>query len=962
MKHSTSAHSSGNRFGRCCVRISRWVVLFLVVAMFPTTLRAATYYVNATGGNDGRTGTAPASAWKTVAKVNNSVFAPGDRILFKRGETWHESLVIPSSGNSALPITFGAYGSGYRPVLDGTYADPIDWQQVQGNIYRTIQPELTSSPGLLLYKGRAKPAITTLRFSAPVPEALKKGAILLQTDGVYTNFWVTSKRDDTVSGITFFTFKTTKNVYVRQLNADGVEEKWPDTLGTPTIISDMDGLTEPGHWYWDEQDQSVYLYSEMDPNTLDVKLARLFTGIHTNGKSFLKIQDIAVNGFKDLGIFIKGTEGSLVENMAVSNIGALIFRTGILVNRSVNNRIKNNTVSSTLRAGIAIYGEPVPPYSLWNSISENTILNPGSSGISLNSDAPSYGYTVENNTISGNTIIGANSLTYDSAGVYSLFVGGGNIIRSNIIKDGGSTELRSSGIMLEGGNDPAVKPVRVEKNIISGNSLAGIAASGRDHGITGNILRNNGVPSWDGAQLLFYSSFGENAANCTVEDNFMEAAANQKLVSVLNGLGTSSQPHLINSNTYFSTNPAPFCWSGWTCDTPLDFVAWQNGTGHDLDSNFTQPLAGTTCPKALCDNTDSGFNTAGSWSVSSAASGFYGNNYLHDQNTNKGGKTASWTYFIDADGNYAIAARWAPHANRNPGVRYSYSVDGDVPVDCGLPADQRFNGGVFNPLCTAQGLTAGSTLTVSAHNDGDGYVIADAVRIGSVGSGLPPTAAFSFSQIPDTLDVDLDATLSTDPDGTVIGYDWDFGDGHWGSGQSVTHSYVAGGTYPVTLKVTDDQNTTGQVTRLVTVQPVGESVCPGPVCDNSDSGFDTAGSWSASSTTPGFYGSNYLHDQNRDKGAKTASWTYLIGADGSYEIAAQWPAYVNRSASVQYSYSVNGTTPVDCGPPVDQRTNGGKFNVLCTVPSLIAGSTLTVRAGNTADGYVIADAVRLVQQ
>jgi hypothetical protein len=56
-------------------------------------------------------------------------------------------------------------------------------------------------------------------------------------------------------------------------------------------------------------------------------------------------------------------------------------------------------------------------------------------------------------------------------------------------------------------------------------------------------------------------------------------------------------------------------------------------------------------------------------------------------------------------------------------------------------------------------------------------------------------------------------------------------------------------------------------------------------------------------------------------------------------------------------YSVNGGAPQDCGAPVDQRVNGGQFNGLCTVPALVAGSTLTISLRNDSSGYVIADAV-----
>ena len=51
---------------------------------------------------------------------------------------------------------------------------------------------------------------------------------------------------------------------------------------------------------------------------------------------------------------------------------------------------------------------------------------------------------------------------------------------------------------------------------------------------------------------------------------------------------------------------------------------------------------------------------------------------------------------------------------------------------------------------------------------------------------------------------------STDEDGHIVGYVWDFGDGTTGSGGNVTHVYTAAGTYQVTLTVTDDGNGTGR--------------------------------------------------------------------------------------------------------------------------------------------------------
>jgi VCBS repeat-containing protein len=52
--------------------------------------------------------------------------------------------------------------------------------------------------------------------------------------------------------------------------------------------------------------------------------------------------------------------------------------------------------------------------------------------------------------------------------------------------------------------------------------------------------------------------------------------------------------------------------------------------------------------------------------------------------------------------------------------------------------------------------------------------------------------------------VTFDGSGSFDVDGTIVAYDWDFGDGGTGTGVSPSHTYAAAGTYTVTVTVTDD--------------------------------------------------------------------------------------------------------------------------------------------------------------
>src|SRR4030043_651169 len=112
------------------------ILFLLLFGSMPFFPKAAAYYVDASRPDDSGSGLTPETAWKTINKVNKSSFLPGDNIFFKRGEIWREQLGSPRSGSEGNPITFGAYGNGENPVING--AEPLNgsWSQYSGNIYR----------------------------------------------------------------------------------------------------------------------------------------------------------------------------------------------------------------------------------------------------------------------------------------------------------------------------------------------------------------------------------------------------------------------------------------------------------------------------------------------------------------------------------------------------------------------------------------------------------------------------------------------------------------------------------------------------------------------------------------------------------------------------------------------------------------------------------------------------------
>ncbi|MFG1704424.1 carboxypeptidase regulatory-like domain-containing protein [Nonomuraea sp. M3C6] len=81
--------------------------------------RGTTYYVDATRGDDSASGRNDEHPWKSLGKVNDTTFRPGDRILLRAGQRWTGQLWPKGSGSSGAPITVDTYGRGGKPRIDG---------------------------------------------------------------------------------------------------------------------------------------------------------------------------------------------------------------------------------------------------------------------------------------------------------------------------------------------------------------------------------------------------------------------------------------------------------------------------------------------------------------------------------------------------------------------------------------------------------------------------------------------------------------------------------------------------------------------------------------------------------------------------------------------------------------------------------------------------------------------------
>ena len=92
-----------------------------------------------------------------------------------------------------------------------------------------------------------------------------------------------------------------------------------------------------------------------------------------------------------------------------------------------------------------------------------------------------------------------------------------------------------------------------------------------------------------------------------------------------------------------------------------------------------------------------------------------------------------------------------------------------------------------------------------------------------------PNASFTASPTSGNapLSVSFNASASSDPDGTIVSYSWDFGDGATGAGVSPNHTYGSAGNYTATLTVADNDSATDSSSRLIQVtEPPASNLPP----------------------------------------------------------------------------------------------------------------------------------------
>jgi PKD repeat protein len=236
----------------------------------------------------------------------------------------------------------------------------------------------------------------------------------------------------------------------------------------------------------------------------------------------------------------------------------------------------------------------------------------------------------------------------------------------------------------------------------------------------------------------------------------------------------------------------------------------------------------------------------------------------------------------------------------------------------------------------AQAGTFTVSLTVT-DNGGQTNVVSHPVTVVAPPANVPPVAAFSSTTA--ALTATFDGSGSSDSDGTVNGFAWNFGDGPTGTGATPTHTYATGGTYTVSLTVTDNAGGTNTVSHQVTVTAPPVNTPPVAsftvVTSELTANFDGSGSTDADGSITG-YAWNF-GDSTTGSGA---SPQHLYTAAGTYSVSLT--VTDNKGATNTTTQSVQVTAPPPNVPPT------------AAFQTTVDGATVNVESTSTdTDGLIV---------
>ncbi|MEM0343656.1 MAG: PKD domain-containing protein [Thermoplasmata archaeon] len=303
----------------------------------------------------------------------------------------------------------------------------------------------------------------------------------------------------------------------------------------------------------------------------------------------------------------------------------------------------------------------------------------------------------------------------------------------------------------------------------------------------------------------------------------------------------------------------------------------------------------------------------------------------------------TWEYVPDSTG------VWVGHVTNN-GLRWIvvdvYDTSNGVPMQV---SHQRIRFAAYDAYPSGEldtnavpmmlGKTYAITITPNGPR-GSSCIVEDTFK-----ALMPPVAVITVTGI-EALTVHVSGADSYDPDGSIVSYAWDFGDGAKAMGMTASHTYAMDGDYTITLEVADNDGLKGMDQEVVTVS---HEAMPPVAMFTATMDWMTVSVDASASYDPNMLPLAYAWDFGDGSSAMGVTATHTYAMEGTYEITLTVTNAMMLSGTAKQS-----VVAVMPAPPVAMFTWTAEGNVLYVDASgSSSGVPIVSYAWNWGDGSPI---------
>ncbi|MFM2359609.1 MAG: hypothetical protein RLY16_1602 [Bacteroidota bacterium] len=559
----------------------------LILIMLSYLTADATNYYLSSSGSDGASGTSPATAWKTISKLNASfsLLVAGDSVLFRRGDQFYGSIYIAKSGTSTNPIIFSAYGTGNRPVISGL-TDVTSWTNTGTNLWTSAAiTGVQNTLSIVTINNVAVPMGRFPNYNSSTGgyqkfESSSGTNTIIDNELTASPSWTGAEIVLKPNPWTIGTFPITAHTGTNLVFS-----------GNSTVIRNNYGyffqnslqtLDLQNEWYYNKTTKQLTVYSTSTPTS--VKIATRDTLVTISGRSFLKFVGLEFQGADKEGLSLNSTDGIHVEDCSFLNIGFNAIR----AKASTNAVLQNNRISDIYNAAIELDDINNANFTIKNNIIHCIGSVPGKGVVQTAITTTGNGHLIQGNAI-------------DSVGYVGIqFYRGSNItIKNNTINTYCFVKSDGGGIYTW---NNFLTPTTYTNNKVIGNIV--LNGVGVTHGTastvpdvdgiymddnTGNVdITDNTVANIAGSGIYIHNNF-----NIKVERNTVFNCTGQQLsfnhnLAYINGVlspyTTPIRNVTVKNNIFFSKAPTQLVFGFTSIRNDID------STGIADSNYYTRPV------------------------------------------------------------------------------------------------------------------------------------------------------------------------------------------------------------------------------------------------------------------------------------------------------------------------------------------------------------------------------------